>query len=139
MSPRRRGKEDRWYTGSARAEDRATLESDPSADTSAINWAGTERFCPFCFCPVFWPESDKLIVGWGSIGAKGRDLRNGFAIEMGAIGPPRVVGCRRFGEWHSLVEMFGIHDLRLPSQLFVGGVGKGLVLVKDGAFFFGIF
>jgi hypothetical protein len=64
---------------------------------------------------------------------------NGLAVETSAIGAPGVVGSRRFGEWHSPVEVFGIHDLRLHSQLFVGGLGERFVLVQDGDFSFGVF
>lgn len=115
------------------------LESNPSADMSAIHWAGTARSCPFCFCPVFWPGSEKLNSCLGSVCAKGSALLNGFAIEMLAIGAPGMVGGGRFWKRSKVLELFGIHDLGLGREFLVGGIGEGIIFVKDGDFSFRIF
>jgi len=42
-----------WYTQDIRAEDRATLESDPSADTKPKTGQSGDRSA-LCFLPSFW-------------------------------------------------------------------------------------
>ena len=115
-----------WHTKNAFAhrEDRATLESDLSADTSAISWAETARICPFCFCPAFWLESDKLNLRTGLICAIGKDLLNGIAVKMLAIGTPGMIRGGRQWDLKNMVEVFGIHSLSLMRELFEDGVRK---------------
>ena len=94
-------------------EDRATLESDPSADTRAIQRAGTERSCPFGFCPLFWWESEKLKLSRRSVIAMGDGILHGLTVEVLAISAPGMVGGRRFGCWELAIEGLAVHDLRL--------------------------
>ncbi len=56
------------YDGDTRPEDRATLESDPSAVAGADGWAGPQESClsPIPELPIVQrPKSDKLQGAWG--------------------------------------------------------------------------
>ena len=109
-------------------EDRATLESDPSADTRAKQRAGTERSCPFGFGPLFWRESEKLNLCRRSIPAMRDGFLNGLAVEVLTIRAPGMAGSGRLR--NRPVEGFGLHDFRLAGELFVGGVRERLVFVE---------
>lgn len=59
----------------------------------------------------------------------GRGLLDGFAIEMLAMGAPRVIGGGRwFGELELVVEGFAVHHFTLAGWLVVNGIGQGVSL-----------
>ena len=60
----------------AGAEDRATLESDLSAEAGAYTDGQGTLLCPFC-CPSGMQESDKLIIG----------IRTGWSFARPSLPP----------------------------------------------------
>ena len=61
-----------------------------------------------------------------------------FAVEMVAIGTPRVVGSRRLRGLELMIEGLGVDDFSLAGRLVIDRVGEGLVFVEDSNFSFGI-
>ena len=98
MSPLRRGDRKAWYTEVTHAEDRATLESDLSADMSPKTGQKPVWFC-FLVSPCFLAKSDKLTLWPISVCGMGRALlKKGLVIEVQAIPTPGVILSGRFGD-----------------------------------------
>ena len=121
MSPLSRVGNGVWYTPGTCAEDRATLESDLSADTRPKT-GQMPKGTALLVSAQFLAESDKLTDHLLSICAMGRSLWDRFATETTAIGTPGVVGSGWFWDFELMVESFGVDHFGLADRLVENGV-----------------
>jgi hypothetical protein len=124
--PFEQGWEKAWYTGKARAEDRSnagvrlrapTRVTDDRAEGCSKSW---------------WPsdlltlseveKSAKLNAPTKLVWAMGSGFLDRFAVDMAAIGTPRVIRGRGIGGFDLVVEGFGVHDFGLADGFVVDSV-----------------
>jgi len=111
-----------YYNPAACAEDRATVESNRSADTRPKTGQGEQRSA--LFVPAqFLAKSEKLKARPLGALVMGRSLLKGFAVEVEAISTPGVVGSRGFRGLDLVIEGFGIDHFGLALGHVVDGVG----------------